>query len=63
MCHISRILIVYCLKDTAVLSAPHALPEMISLTVVVLTYLWRRNSILSVVVGTVLYMVLVQMVF
>lgn len=57
------LLIVYCLRDVQVLEAPHALPEIISLVVVVLTYLWKRNSILSVVIGTALYMVLVQMVF
>ena len=57
------LLIVYCLRDVPVLEAPHALPEAISIAVVVLTYLWKRNSILSVVIGTVLYMVLVQMVF
>ena len=54
------LLIVYCLKDTPVLEAPHAIPEIIAMTVVVLSYLWKRNSILSVVIGTVLYMVLVQ---
>ena len=57
------LLIVYCLRDVPVLEAPHALPEIISLAVVTLTYLWKRNSILSVVIGTVLYMFLVQSVF
>lgn len=57
------LLIVYCLKDVQILEAPHALPEIISLAAVCLTYLWKRNSILSVVVGTVLYMILVQQVF
>lgn len=57
------LLIVYCLKDVPVLEAPHALPEIISLAVVTLTYLWKRNTIFSVVTGTVLYMLLVQMVF
>ena len=57
------LLIVYCMKDVPVLEAPHAIPEIISLAAVALTYLWKRNSILSVVVGTALYMVLVQMVF
>ena len=57
------LLIVYCLRDMPVLEAPHALPELISLAVVTLTYLWKRNTILSVVIGTALYMVLVQMVF
>ena len=57
------LLIVYCMKDVPVMEAPHAIPEIISLAAVSLTYLWKRNSILSVVVGTALYMILVQMVF
>lgn len=57
------LLIVYCLKDVSVFSGTHALPEAIALTAVAGSYLWRRNTILSVVVGTVVYMVLVQAVF
>ena len=57
------LLIVYCLRDTPVLEAPHGLSELISLAVVTLTYLWKRNTILSVVIGTALYMFLVQSVF
>lgn len=57
------LLIVYCLRDVPVLEAPHGLPELISLAVVTLTYLWKRNTILSVVIGTALYMFLVQSVF
>ena len=57
------LLIVYCLKDVQVMAAPHALPEIIALAVVSAAYLWKRNSILSVVVGTAVYMFLVQVVF
>ena len=57
------LLIVYCLRDMPVLEAPHCLPEILSLAVVSVTYLWKRNTILSVVVGTALYMFLVQSVF
>ena len=57
------LLIVYCLKDVSVISAPHALPEIIAMAVVIGSYLWKRNTILSVIVGTVVYMALVQMVF
>lgn len=57
------LLIVYCLRDVPVFDAPHGLPELISLAVVTVTYLWKRNTILSVVTGTVLYMFLVQSVF
>lgn len=57
------LLIVYCLKDVPVRESPHALPELIALAVVSGTYLWKRNSILSVVIGTAVYMLLVQAVF
>ncbi len=57
------LLIVYCLRDTAVLTGSHAIPEILAMAVVALSYLWKRNSIFSVVVGTIVYMVLVQKVF
>ena len=57
------LLIVYCLKDVSIVSAPFALPEIIAMAAVIGSYLWKRNSILSVVVGTVLYMFLIQVVF
>ena len=57
------LLIVYCLRDIPVVAAPHGLPELIALAVVSATYLWKRNTILSVVVGTAVYMFLLQVVF
>ena len=57
------LLIVYCLKDVSFFGASHGLPEIISLAIVVVSYLLKKNTILSVVIGTVTYMVMVQMVF
>ena len=57
------LLIIYCLKDVSVVNAPHAVPELIALAIVVGSYLWKRNTILSVVVGTAAYMVMVQIIF
>ena len=57
------LLIVYCLRDVPVMDAPHGRPEIISLAVVTVTYIWKRNTILSVVIGTALYMFFVQSVF
>jgi branched-subunit amino acid transport protein AzlD len=56
-------LVVYCLKDVSLLSAPYGLPELIAAAVVITLHLWRRNTLLSIAVGTVAYMVLVQVVF
>lgn len=60
---IMGMLVVYCFKDTVVTSWPFALPELIAGAVVVGLYLWKKNTLLSVGVGTVLYMALVQVVF
>lgn len=60
---IMAFLVVYCLKDTAVLSYPYALPEIISVALVAGLQVWHRNSLLSVLLGTICYMVLVQFVF
>lgn len=56
-------LVVYCLKDTQILAAPHGIPEAIAVLVVLVLHIWKRNNLLSIGVGTVLYMVLVQCVF
>ncbi len=62
-CAIMGMLVIYCLKDVAVLSAPYGLPELIGIAVVAGLHLWKRNSLLSIGVGTVCYMLLVQLVF
>lgn len=56
-------LVVYCLKDTKVLSFPFGLPELIAGGLVIGIHAWRKNTLLSIIVGTVVYMILVQLVF
>lgn len=56
-------LVVYCLKNTTVLQAPYGLPEFLAVAAVVALHLWKRNNLLSIGVGTVFYMFLVQAVF
>lgn len=56
-------LVVYCLKSTTILAAPHGIPEAIAVAVTAGLHVWKRNNLLSIGVGTVLYMVLIQMVF
>ena len=57
------LLVVYCLKGVSWISAPHGIPELISVAVVAALHRWKGNVLLSIAGGTVLYMVLVQMVF
>ncbi len=56
-------LVVYCLKSTHPLAYPFGIPEVISVITVAGLHVWKRNNLLSIGVGTVLYMVLIQAVF
>ena len=56
-------LVIYCLKDVSLLAKPFGIPELIAAACVVGLQVWKRNSLISILTGTVLYMVLVQMVF
>ena len=60
---IMGMLVVYCLRNTNFLAAPHGLSEVIACGAVALLHLWKRNTLLSIALGTVLYMFLVQAVF
>ena len=56
-------LVVYCLKDTVFTRAPFGLPEILASLAVVLLHAWKRNMLLSILSGTILYMLLIQLVF
>ena len=60
---IMGMLVVYCLKDVDFLDRPFGAPELIGIAVTAGLHIWRRNSLLSIGVGTVTYMLLVQFVF
>ena len=62
-CAVMGMLVVYCLRNVSIAAAPHALPETIALAVTAALYLWRRSTLLSILGGTVCYMLLVQTVF
>lgn len=56
-------LVIYCLKDVSLISSSYGLPELISIVAVILLHLWKRQMLLSIAGGTVIYMMLVQLVF
>ena len=55
-------ILVYALKDTVVLSYPFAIPEVLGLIVTTAVCLWKKNTLLSIALGTVFYMFLIQVV-
>ncbi|WP_050697462.1 branched-chain amino acid transporter permease [Anaeromassilibacillus senegalensis] len=60
---IVAMLVVYCLKGVSVQAWPFGLPELIAVAAVVALHVWKKNTLLSIGAGTVLYMVLIQFVF
>lgn len=56
-------LVIYCFKNVSLFSGSHGLPELIASAFVIVMHKWRHNLLLSIAGGTVLYMVLVQLVF
>ncbi len=60
---IMGMLVVYCLKDISITSVASYLPALMACLVVGGLYVWKRNTLISIVAGTVCYMFLVQTVF
>ncbi len=56
-------LVVYCLKDMNVSAFPFGIPEILGCAIVAILHVWKRNTLISVGVETVSYMLLVQLVF
>ena len=57
------LLVVYCLKNVSFFAGSHGIPEIAASAVVVGLHVWKRNTLLSIAAGTVLYMFLIQAVF
>ena len=53
-------LVIYCLKDISPLTAPFGIPALIAAAVVVGLQIWKRNSLLSILAGTAVYMLITQ---
>ncbi|MCF0262524.1 MAG: AzlD domain-containing protein [Sphaerochaetaceae bacterium] len=53
-------LVVYCLKDISFANTT-GISALIAGTICVLSYIWKRNTLISIVIPTIIYMVLIQM--
>ena len=60
---IMGMLVVFCCRDISFARAGDFLPELLAGAVVVGSYVRKRSTLLSIVAGTVCYMLLVQLVF
>ena len=57
---IMGMLIIYCLKDTNFSLPVYWLPALISTGIVIASYIWKRNTLLSIISGTLCHMLLLQ---
>ena len=60
---IMGMLVVYCLRGTPFTQIGGFLPQAISVALVVVLHIWKKNTLLSIIAGTACYMLLVQAVF
>jgi len=60
---IMGMLVIYCLKGVSFVSGSHGIPEMVSVFLVLLLHRWKHNMLLSILAGTVCYMLMIQLVF
>lgn len=57
------LLVVYCLKGVNFKSTTYWVPEAIAIICITVLHYWKGNTLLSIGVGTAIYMLLVQVVF
>lgn len=62
-CAIFALLIIYCLRNVEIFSGSHGLPEFLGIISTVIIHMLKRQMLLSMAVGTMIYMFLVQFIF
>ena len=57
------LLVIYCLKDVNLIKYPYGISELISIAIIIVFHIFKRNVLISIGAGTIIYMFLVQAVF
>ncbi len=57
------LLIVYALKNVNILQGSHGIPELIAIAITALAHLWKKQMLISISLGTISYMLMVQFIF
>lgn len=55
-------LVVYCLKGIDFTKVPFAMPEIISVILVAIVHIWKRNTLFSIILGTAGYMIIIRLI-
>lgn len=62
-CAIMGMLVVYCLRDISFDNTRNFVPALIACAVVSISYIIKRKTLLSIISGTLVYMILLQYLF
>lgn len=57
---VMAMLVVYCLKNVSFRQHPYGLPEAAASLITALLHIWKRNTLLSILIGTVCYCLLIR---
>ena len=60
---VMAMLIIYCLRNVKLFLFPFGIPEIIGIITVAILHIWKRNNLISILGGTVVYMIMVQLIF
>lgn len=55
---VMAVLLVYCFKGVNFMSKPFGIPEIVALSFTVVIHLWKKNSMISIFGGTIIFMIL-----
>ena len=53
-------LLIYSLRDLRFSSLAQWIPQIAAITFTIVTYLWKKNSLVSIFGGTIIYMILIR---
>ncbi|MDD5922618.1 MAG: branched-chain amino acid transporter permease [Eubacteriales bacterium] len=56
-------LVIYCLKDVNFTGGSYGLPELLAICATSVLHIWKKQMLLSIAGGTIIYMLLLQFVF
>ena len=59
---VMAMLVVYCLKGMVFTAVPYGIPEMSAIAVVVVLHKWKHHTLLSILAGTLSYMLLIRII-
>ena len=54
-------LVIYCLKNVDITAPPFGLPECVAVVGVAVLQSWKRNALVSILLGTMIYMAMIRL--